>query len=70
MFMDTLYDGELPVFLGNSPFLKAGFNKEYDDAILAREKGKDWILELEEKEKSFKHFLFKDSLQQNPWLLY
>ncbi|TGL22493.1 DNA mismatch repair protein MutS [Leptospira yanagawae] len=50
-FQTTLFDGELPVFLGNSPFLKSGFNKEYDDAILAREKGKDWILELEEKEK-------------------
>ncbi|PJZ44632.1 DNA mismatch repair protein MutS [Leptospira brenneri] len=51
LFFDTLFEGELPVFLGNSPFLKSGFNKEYDDAILAREKGKDWILELEEKEK-------------------
>ncbi|PJZ37901.1 DNA mismatch repair protein MutS [Leptospira levettii] len=50
-FQKTLFDGELPVFLGNSPFLKSGFNQEYDDAILAREKGKDWILELEEKEK-------------------
>ncbi|EOQ88839.1 DNA mismatch repair protein MutS [Leptospira yanagawae serovar Saopaulo str. Sao Paulo = ATCC 700523] len=50
-FQTTLFDGELPVFLGNSPFLRSGFNKEYDDAILAREKGKDWILELEEKEK-------------------
>ncbi|MGV3667857.1 MAG: DNA mismatch repair protein MutS, partial [Leptospira bouyouniensis] len=50
-FQNTLFDGELPVFLGNSPFLKSGYDKEYDEAILAREKGKDWILELEEKEK-------------------
>jgi DNA mismatch repair protein MutS len=48
---NRLHDGELPVFLGNSPFLKKGFSPEYDQAALAKEKGKDWILELEEKEK-------------------
>ncbi|MDZ4727314.1 MAG: DNA mismatch repair protein MutS [Leptospira sp.] len=46
-----LNEGELPVFLGNSPFLRKGFLEEYDQAMLAKEKGKDWILELEEKEK-------------------
>ncbi len=50
-FDTRLSEGELPVFLGNSPFLKSGYSKEYDHAILAKEKGKDWILELEEKEK-------------------
>ncbi|MDF3821791.1 DNA mismatch repair protein MutS [Leptospira sp. 96542] len=46
-----LSEGELPVFLGNSPFLKIGYKKEYDEATNAKTKGKDWILELEEKEK-------------------
>jgi DNA mismatch repair protein MutS len=50
-FNERLSEGELPVFLGNSPFLKGGYSKDYDGATLAKEKGKDWILELEEKEK-------------------
>ncbi|TGN20714.1 DNA mismatch repair protein MutS [Leptospira idonii] len=51
--METrITDEELPVFLGNSPFLKKGYSADYDKASLAKEKGKDWILELEEKEKS------------------
>ncbi|TGN10533.1 DNA mismatch repair protein MutS [Leptospira ilyithenensis] len=48
---ERVFPGELPVFLGNSPFIKAGYSKEYDLATLAKEKGKDWILELEEREK-------------------
>lgn len=48
---DRIFPGELPVFLGNSPFIKQGYSKEYDLATLAKEKGKDWILELEEREK-------------------
>jgi len=48
---DCIFEGELPVFLGNSPFIKSGYSKEYDEAITAKEKGKDWILELEEREK-------------------
>jgi DNA mismatch repair protein MutS len=44
-------EGELPVFLGNSPFIKNGFNLELDKARNAKSKGKDWILEWEEKEK-------------------
>ncbi|GBF50150.1 DNA mismatch repair protein MutS [Leptospira ryugenii] len=48
---ERLYEGELPVFLGNSPFLKLGYSSEYDKAHEAKEKGKDWIIELEEREK-------------------
>ncbi len=51
-FDKRLSDGELPVFLGNSPFLKSGYSEEYDNASIAKTKGKDWILELEEKEKT------------------
>jgi len=50
-FEQRLSDSELPVFLGNSPFLRVGYSTEYDNASLAKEKGKDWILELEERER-------------------
>jgi len=48
---ERLYDGELPVILGNGIFLKAGFNEKLDKSRDAQNKGKDWIIELEEKEK-------------------
>ncbi|MCZ8238797.1 MAG: DNA mismatch repair protein MutS [Leptospiraceae bacterium] len=48
---ERIYEGELPVFLGNSPFLKNTFNQELDTAREAKTKGKDWILDWEEKEK-------------------
>ena len=48
---DRIFEGELPVFLGNSSFIKDGFSKELDAAREAKSKGKDWILEWEEKEK-------------------
>ncbi len=40
-----------PALLGNYPFLKKGFDSEYDEALTAREKGALWILEFEKKEK-------------------
>ena len=46
-----LYEGELPSLLGNGKFLKDGFLKELDEARLASSQGKEWILELEEKER-------------------
>ncbi|MCZ8344433.1 MAG: DNA mismatch repair protein MutS [Leptospira sp.] len=49
---ERLSESELPVFLGNSAFLRLGYKKEYDDAYLAKDKGKDWILNLEEREKT------------------
>lgn len=51
LFQERLHPGELPVFLGNSVFLKSGFSPELDRSREAKDKGKDWILELEEKEK-------------------
>ncbi|MCC5814918.1 MAG: DNA mismatch repair protein MutS [Leptospira sp.] len=42
---------DLPVILGNAPFLKPGFDPELDKSREAKDKGKDWILALEEKEK-------------------
>lgn len=48
---ERLFDGELPAIFGNGPFLKEGFDTELDTAREAKEKGKDWILALEEKEK-------------------
>jgi DNA mismatch repair protein MutS len=48
---DRLYPGELPIFLGNSPFLKEGFHPDLDESRKAKAHGKDWILQLEEKEK-------------------
>lgn len=46
-----IVEEDLPVYLGNGKFIKDGFNSELDHARLAKEKGKDWILGLEEKEK-------------------
>lgn len=40
-----------PVILGNQQFLKMGFDSEYDDALLAKEKGAEWILQFEKREK-------------------
>ncbi|MCX7998304.1 MAG: DNA mismatch repair protein MutS, partial [Leptospiraceae bacterium] len=48
---ERLYEGELPALLGNGQFLKTGFSEELDSARLASTQGKDWILELEEKER-------------------
>ncbi|EMJ95977.1 DNA mismatch repair protein MutS [Leptospira alstonii] len=42
---------DLPVILGNGPFLKNGFSVKLDKAREAGFKGKDWILELETEEK-------------------
>lgn len=49
---ERIYPGELPIALGNGPFLREGFNSELDRSRLAKEKGKDWILELENQEKT------------------
>lgn len=49
---ERLSEGELPVFLGNSAFLRLGYKKEYDDAYQAKDKGKDWILNLEDRERT------------------
>lgn len=46
-----LSEKELPAILGNGEFLKDGFDPKLDKARTAKTKGKDWILELEEKEK-------------------
>jgi DNA mismatch repair protein MutS len=40
-----------PAILGNQPFLKKGIDEDYDNAFLAKEKGTDWILQFEKKEK-------------------
>lgn len=48
---ERLYEGELPALLGNGKFIKDGFSKELDEARLASSQGKEWILELEEKER-------------------
>ncbi|EMY77645.1 DNA mismatch repair protein MutS [Leptospira weilii serovar Ranarum str. ICFT] len=49
---ERLYPNEdLPVILGNGPFLKTGFSAKLDKAREAGFKGKDWILELETEEK-------------------
>ncbi|GIX42083.1 MAG: DNA mismatch repair protein MutS [Leptospiraceae bacterium] len=40
-----------PAILGNQPFLKRGVDKDYDEAFLAKEKGTEWILQFEKKEK-------------------
>ncbi|TGK13393.1 DNA mismatch repair protein MutS [Leptospira stimsonii] len=42
---------DLPVILGNGPFLRSGFSAKLDKAREAGVKGKDWILELETEEK-------------------
>ncbi|TGK35174.1 DNA mismatch repair protein MutS [Leptospira gomenensis] len=42
---------DLPVILGNGPFLKTGFSSKLDQAREAGTKGKDWILDLETEEK-------------------
>jgi len=52
LILERIYPGELPVFLGNGPFLRDGFDPALDRAREAKNKGKDWILELEEKERS------------------
>lgn len=49
---ERLSEGELPVFLGNSAFLRLGYKNEYDDAYQAKDKGKDWILNLEDRERT------------------
>ncbi|MBE7412114.1 MAG: DNA mismatch repair protein MutS [Leptospiraceae bacterium] len=48
---ERLHEGEIPVVLGNGIFLKSGFNEKLDKSREAKTKGKDWIIELEEKEK-------------------
>ncbi|MDX1958602.1 MAG: DNA mismatch repair protein MutS [Leptospiraceae bacterium] len=40
-----------PILGGDGQFLKNGFSEELDKAREAKSKGKDWIIELEEKEK-------------------
>ncbi len=40
-----------PSILGNQPFLKKGVDKDYDEAFFAKEKGTEWILEFEKKER-------------------
>ncbi|MCS7205921.1 MAG: DNA mismatch repair protein MutS [Leptospiraceae bacterium] len=40
-----------PSQLGNSYFLKKGIDPEYDEAIQAKEKGANWVLEYERKER-------------------
>ncbi|MDV6235022.1 DNA mismatch repair protein MutS [Leptospira ellisii] len=42
---------DLPVILGNGPFLRSGFSAKLDKAREAGTKGKDWILDLEAEEK-------------------
>ncbi|XDD51818.1 DNA mismatch repair protein MutS [Leptospira sp. WS92.C1] len=42
---------DLPVILGNGPFLKTGFSSKLDKSREAGVKGKDWILDLETEEK-------------------
>ncbi|MCB1189131.1 MAG: DNA mismatch repair protein MutS [Leptospiraceae bacterium] len=49
--LERLSENELPAILGNGEFLKVGFNPKLDKAREAKTKGKDWILELENKEK-------------------
>ncbi len=47
-----LNEDELPAILGGDGiFLKFGFSEDLDNARLAKSKGKDWIIELEEQEK-------------------
>ncbi|WCL50378.1 DNA mismatch repair protein MutS [Leptospira sp. GIMC2001] len=46
-----IFKGELPVFLGNSAFIQEGFNSDLDRSRKAKNQGKDWILDLEEKQK-------------------
>ena len=41
----------LPLILGNGYFIKKNYHKDLDQAREAKEKGKDWILALEEEEK-------------------
>jgi DNA mismatch repair protein MutS len=48
---ERLLDGELPAVLGGSDFIKSGYSFELDSAREAKTKGKDWILDIEEKEK-------------------
>lgn len=49
---ERLHPGDdLPVILGNGPFLKTGFSTRLDKAREAGFKGKDWILSLEAEEK-------------------
>ena len=48
---DRLHDGELPAILGSGKFIKDNFNERLDKAREAKSKGKDWILELENREK-------------------
>ncbi|MCP5499473.1 MAG: DNA mismatch repair protein MutS [Leptospiraceae bacterium] len=49
---ERLSEGELPAILGSGgEFIRKGFNEALDRAREARTKGKDWILDLEEKEK-------------------
>ena len=47
-----LFEGELPALLGgDGNFLKSGFSKELDNAREAKSRGKDWIIDLEQREK-------------------
>ncbi|AVV80268.1 DNA mismatch repair protein MutS [Leptospira santarosai] len=49
---ERLHPGDdLPVILGNGPFLRTGFSARLDKAREAGFKGKDWILDLEAEEK-------------------
>jgi DNA mismatch repair protein MutS len=51
-FIQTrIQEGELPALLGNGKFIKDGFSEELDKARKAQIGGKDWVVELEEKEK-------------------
>ena len=49
--LKKLTDSEIPNVLGEGFFLRKGFSEEYDKAVLAKDKGKDWIEELEESER-------------------
>jgi len=46
-----LFEGDLPSALGSAPFLKSGNFSEYDTANLAKTEGKDWIINLEKRER-------------------
>ncbi len=49
---ERLHDGELPIQIGTEgQFIKKGFDEKLDRSREAKTNGKDWILDLEEKEK-------------------
>lgn len=48
---ERLATQELPPVLGNGDFVRDGYDKELDEARQAKTGGKDWIIELETREK-------------------